>query len=225
LKIIVYENARVTKLFPLEEAVPLSGGDTREILSKIKNRYDFARATDPATTTREDIAKNGYRFESGRFAFHDEWVNATDLAVYSDGIVANASRTEHAEYLIDDLISFARMTFGFRELITEPSSYYLSQLVVEFDKPLAKLISNFESISAAITAEATSIYKIQQPAGFARIDFEIDKASLTKGINIPRFIIERRTNIPFDKERYHSGAPMKTDRHIHILEEIEKMLP
>jgi hypothetical protein len=113
LRIIVFESARVTKLFPLEETVPLGGGDTREILNKIKSRYDFARAPDPANITREEIVKNGYRFESGRFAFHNEWVSITNLSIYSDGIVANASRTEHAEYLVDGLISFARMTFGF----------------------------------------------------------------------------------------------------------------
>ena len=81
-------------LFPLEEIVPLGGMDGRELLQAMKSRYEFFRSPDPATTTREDAAKHGYKFESGRILFDGQMQSIVEVSIYTEGIVAVCSRTE-----------------------------------------------------------------------------------------------------------------------------------
>jgi hypothetical protein len=222
MRIIAYEGARVTALFPLEEAVPLSGGESREILAKVKARYNFAKATDPATVPREEITKNGYKLETGTISRGDQTAGIAELGIFSDGIVVNGSNTDDCEFLIRDLIDFARAQLGFRSPLTAPVFHYLSQIIVEFDKPLDRLISNFSAISNAITREVDSVAK--QPIAFARLDLSWDKKTFPAVAIVPKFIIERRANIPYEKERYFCGAPLKTEAHLRVLEQIESLL-
>jgi hypothetical protein len=224
VKVIAYELARATALFPLEETLPLNGADGREILAKIKDRYNFAKATDPAVTTREEIAKSGYKFETGVISRNNTNTSILDLAVYSDGIVANASKTDDAEFVIRDLIEFCHKELGFREPITAPGFFYLSQIVVEFERPLDRLISSFKSIAEAISKNLPSSLNLSNAPDFTRLDLSWDKKVLPPGMAMPRFIIERRNNIPFEKERYFCGAPLKTEAHLQVLEDIEKSI-
>jgi hypothetical protein len=222
MKIVAYEGARVTALFPLEETVPLNGGESREILAKVKARYNFAKATDPATVPREEIAKNGYKLETGTISHGNQTAEIGGLGIYSDGIVVNGINTDDCEFLIRDLIDFARAQLGFRSPLTEPSFHYLSQIIVEFDKPMDRLISHFSVISNAIAREVDAA--ANQPIAFTRIDLSWDKKTFPAIAVVPKFIIERRANIAYEKERYFCGAPMKTEAHLRILEQIESLL-
>jgi hypothetical protein len=58
---------------------------------------------------------------------------------------------------------------------------------------------------------------------FARLDIQAEKGITANGPP-PKFILERRAGIPFDKERYYSSAPIKTQDHITLLEEIERSI-
>lgn len=58
----------------------------------------------------------------------------------------------------------------------------------------------------------------------ARIDFEYDKVAEKSALVVPKFIIERRQGISFERERYFCSAPMRTRDHVDILEKIEKNL-
>jgi hypothetical protein len=62
------------------------------------------------------------------------------------------------------------------------------------------------------------------PMELARIDPEFDNLAENSALTVPRFIIDRRKNIAFARERYFCIAPLRTNDHIHILEEIEKII-
>ena len=224
MRIVAYESARVTALFSLEEVMPLGGANGRELIPEIQSRYEFIKTTDIRTTSREEINKNGFTFEGGRFEFEGSTVNISDMAIYLDGIVVNAAKTDYAEAFIHDLINFTQKSFGFRELASKPRFYFLSQIIVEFEKPLANLISKFSQLSEMINEQLSPSYGKLEPVDFARLDFELDKKSMPVGMTVPRIVIERRTNIPFNKERYFCGAPMRTSGHIQFLEEVERVL-
>jgi hypothetical protein len=144
------------------------------------------------------------------------------LAVYLDGIVVSAAKTDHAEAFINDLINFVQTRFNFRKPALEPRFYFMSQIIVEFETPLANLINKFSGLSEAINEQLAPVYQITKSVDFARLDFELDKKSMPAGMTVPRIVIERRTNIPFDRERYFCGAPMRTSGHIQFLEKVEK---
>jgi hypothetical protein len=208
-------------LFPFEEIVPLGGASGRDIIEMVKQRYAFLNAPD-LSTAREEFLKNGYQFQSGEIEHDGVKANILDFSVYTDGIVVSAATTETAEFFLDSVIRLMQTEFSFRDFSTPPQRYFLSNLVVEFDRPLGNLLSQFETISNVISKRIAQTYKIDVPMNLARIDFEIDKTVIKQ--TIARFSVERRFGIPFDKERYFSGAPLRTSDHISLLEQIEKTI-
>lgn len=221
MKIIAYELCRVTMLFPLEEVIPLGGVNDPNVIDKIRERYHFTRVPELKS---EEIAKNGYKFESGHFQFRSSTVRIVDFALYRDGIVINGIKTDGVEAFLEDVISYMKKEFSFRDFITKPRRYFQSQIVVEFDRSPAKLIRSIEKITAAISGRLKKIYEMEIPMEFGRIDFDFDKTASRAPAAVQRFIIERRTGIPFEKERYFCAAPMRTDEHEEVLREIEGLV-
>jgi hypothetical protein len=223
MRIIAFETCRVTALFPFEEVTPLGGVSDLDIVEKIKARYAFAKAPDLATA---EVSKNGYKFETGKFSFESTPARIADFAVYRDGIVINASKTNVAEAFLDDVISFMQKEFSFREFMTPPRRYFQSQIVVEFDRTPEKLINSLNAIASAVSEPLVAIYGVKIPMKFARLDFDADKENLSfpAPATVHKFIIERRLNIPFAKERFFCSAPMRTDTHVAVLEKIETLM-
>jgi hypothetical protein len=221
MKIIAYETCRVTMLFPLEEIVPLGGANDPEIIAKIQARYHFARGPDLKS---EEIAKNGYKFESGHFTHGVAIARIVDFALYRDGVVINGIETSGVEAFLDDIIGFMKRDFSFRDFITTPRRYFQSQVIVEFARSPARLIHSFDKISKAISSPLNAIYDLDLPVDFARLDFEVDKLTTHAPAAIQRFIIERRAGISFDKERYFCAAPMRTLDHVAVLKQIEELI-
>jgi hypothetical protein len=223
MRIIAFESCRVTALFPFEEIIPLGGASDLEITEKIRSKYEFVKG--PSLTT-DDVSKNGYRFETGKFVHESKPARIADFSVFRDGIVINAVRTEVAEAFLDDVTAYMKREFSFREFMTAPRRYFQSQIVVEFDVPIAKIIESFEKIAAAISKPLAEIYGTKIPMQFGRFDFSADKTllSLPSPATVHPFIVERRVGIPFEKERYFCSAPLRTGDHIKVLEEIERVL-
>jgi hypothetical protein len=208
-------------LFPLEEVIPLGGVNDPDVVEKIRERYRFKQVPDLKS---EEIAKNGYKFESGQFQFMSSTVRIVDFALYRDGIVINGIKTDGVEAFLEDVISYMKKEFSFREFITGPRRYFQSQIVVEFDRSPAKLIRSIERITTAISGRLRNIYGMEVPMEFGRLDFDYDKTASPAPAAVQRFIIERRTGIPFEKERYFCAAPMRTDEHEAVLKEIEGLM-
>jgi hypothetical protein len=223
MRIIVFESCRVTALFPFEEIIPLGGASDLDITEKIQSKYDFVKG--PSLTT-DDVSKNGYRFETGKFVHESKPARIADFSVFRDGIVINAARTEAAEAFLDDVTAYMQKEFSFREFMTAPRRYFQSQIVVEFDVSIAKIIRSFESIAATISEPLTEIYGTDIPMQFGRFDFSADRTrlSLPSPATVHPFIVERRVGIPFEKERYFCSAPLRSNDHIRVLEKIEKIL-
>jgi hypothetical protein len=223
MKIVAYELCRVMMLFPLEEVVPLGGVNDPDVIEKVQERYHFKVGPDLKS---EEVAKNGYKFESGYFQFNSATVRIIDFALYRDGIVINGIKTDGMEAFLEDVITYMQKTFLFRDFNTKPRRYFQSQIVVEFERSPEKLIRSIEEITSAISRRLKPIYETEVPMNLARIDFDIDKIGMAPQIAaaVQRFIIERRLGIAFDKERYFCAAPMRTEDHVAVLEEIEGLI-
>jgi len=223
MRVIAFETCRVTALFPFEEVTPLGGVSDLDVVEKIKSRYHFVKGPE---LTSEEIAKNGYKFETGKFSFESSSVRITDFAVYRDGIVINAAKTDVAEAFLDDVTAYMQKEFSFREFSTQPRRYFQSHIIVEFDQPLPKLITAFEGLSSAISEPLAEIYETKIPISFGRVDFTADKTKLSvrSPATVHPFVIERRVNVPFEKERYFCSAPLRTNTHLAVLERIETTL-
>jgi hypothetical protein len=223
VRLIAVETGRATWLFPLEEITPLEPLDRGELTAALVDRYSFGVFPAPNTSV-EESNKNGAKFQNGFFTFEGKRANITELAVFNDGIVVNANSTEAASAFIEDLINYVRSNFRFRDFTSKVRKVLVSQLVVEFDTRLAALIPLFEKISGLINRETGQLYGTPVFMDFGRIDFLFDKQKAGIDHAAPRFLIERRAGVPFSQERYYCSASMRTDSHLNILAEIEKML-
>jgi hypothetical protein len=221
LKIISFDNARATWLFPLEEFTPLAGADGRALLAAIAVRYGFTRL--PAITTREDMAKNGLQFGVGQFEIDGARANIPDFIVYNDGIVAMAEKTEWADKFLEDVVQWVKEEFGFRDFSSGIRKLYASTLIVDFETPLSRLLRGYELISELISSRTITIMPSRKPLQFSRLDFEVDKTEMEGQLALPKFVLERRSGVLFSQERYYTVAPMHTASHIEVLTEIERL--
>lgn len=221
MKVIAYETCKIVMLFQLEEVVPLGGVSDPDVIAKIAARYRFTKEPD---LKLEELAKSGYKFELGNFMFHDANVRIVDFSLFHDGIVLNATRSDGAEAFLDDIISYMKSEFSFRDFITQPRKYFQSQMVVEFDKSPARLIRPLEGITAALSKLLADTYSVKVPTDFFRLDFDFDRTKNLVPNSIQKVIIERRIGIPFEKERYFCAAPLRTADHEAFLREIEGLI-
>jgi hypothetical protein len=221
LKIVSFDNGRVTWLLPLEEFAPASAVNSVSVVGEIAARYNFSQV--PTITTRDAMAKNGLPFGMGRFEFDGSKFMVMDFIVYNDGLVAVAEKTEWAEAFLENVVSWVKSEFGFREISSGIRKLYGSTLIVDFERPLSRLLSDYNQIAELISSRSITIMPHPHPMQFSRLEFEVDKATLEGQTALPKFILERRGGVPFSQERYYAVAPMHTADHIDVLTEIEKL--
>jgi hypothetical protein len=221
MKIISFESARVTRLFPLEEFAPASGANSPSIVNLIAERYGFSIV--PTITTREDLNKKGLVFGMGHFQFGGQPLVVTDFAIYTDGLAAVAERSEWAEAFLDDVISWVKTELGFREISSGIRKLYSSSVVVDFESSPSSLVRQFKQIAEFISVRTVTVASDRKQMNFARLDFEIDIRTLAGQAAISKFVLERRAGVGFEQERYFSSAPMTTADHLQTLEEIERV--
>jgi hypothetical protein len=194
LKIVSFESARVTWLFPLEEFSPAAGANSPAVLGLI-----------------------------GHFQHAGQPFVVTDFAVYTDGLAAVAEKSEWADAFLEDITAWVRTEFGFREISSGIRKLFNSTVVVDFDTSPSKLVQGFKRITDFISDRAITVSPDRKQMDFARLDFEIDRRTIAGQAMISKFVIERRPGIDFSQERYFSTAPMTTADHIETLEEIERI--
>jgi hypothetical protein len=223
VRLIAIDTGRSSLLFPLEEIAPLQPVDNKPLTVGIIERYGF-KVFPADNIPREELSKNGARFENGHFFFDGQIVGIMDFTVFNDGIVVNSKSTEVSAAFTDDLLGYVRSQFGFREFTSKVRKIAASQVIVEFDTRLAALVPTFNRIASLIAEEIGDLYGGLAPVDFFRLDFQIDREKSDIRHAVPRFMIERRADIPFSQERYYCSALMHTKSHLRVLEQVEKML-
>jgi hypothetical protein len=221
VKIVKFDSARATWLFPLEEFTPAAGANSVSIVSLLAARYNFSIL--PTITTREDMAKNGLQFGMGSLEDNGQRFVVTDFIVYNDGIVAICEKTDWAETFLENVVQWVIAEFGFRTPSSGIRKLYSSTVVVDFETNLSQLFVSYERIAELISSRAVIIMPERKPMHFSRMDFEADKTELQGQVALPKFILERRGGVKFSQERFFSIAPMHTADHIEVLTEIEKL--
>ena len=223
MNVIGHELGRVIVLFPMEEIRPETGIPELELFEGIMNRYKFAKTPDLKKTAIE-VSRAGYNFELGSFVYEDKSTSIKEFTIYNDGISVSCHDTAHAEACFDNILTWARKEFGLKEFVREPKRLYRSQVVVEFEKSLNRLVQNFSDISSLINLTYRQHTGHDAPINLNRLDFRMDDTKIP-GINPMSFILERRIGVSHETERYISEAPISSRAHIQLLQSIEDKLP
>lgn len=223
MNIVAYDSARVTFLFSLEETIPLAGVDTRSLFESISQRYDFAVSPE-LSPSRDDVQRTGFQFSSGRFLYKDAFVDIANFSVYTDGIVATSVDTDVAEAFVEDAIGWLIFEKSFRHPASSPRRFYQSHIVFDMDASLDGLAPHFQRAAGEIHRRVSERFPHALPAMIARLEFDCDHSGGQSTLPIPRFTIERRANVSFDRNRYFSSAPLKTGSHVDLLRDVSSIL-
>jgi hypothetical protein len=184
------------------------------MLGWLKDSYSFSKAPSSATDLDETKA---LAFQDGTFQIGAENSIGVDLKLYNDGIVAETrSSTEETDKFINDVLTSAAKRFN---LSYRPDMIgrrlYLSELNVKCKNGLNSLDSRLKAFADKISPLVNGQVELCSIGFWAE-----EKASHA----FSPFRFERKFNSPFSEHRYYSAAPLRTDDHLKLLDELENIL-
>lgn len=218
MKLLSVNLARSIWLFILNDLNP-RGHPIPSLVNDVVTRYKFS--TFPKNPEDFDLQK-GVMFQLGVFQGPDKDPVTAHLTIYNDGFVADTrSSTTDSDEFLEDGFNWLSKEYGYtpiQEIIR--SKTYVSEVYVKMDKALnilnpklerfAELLSsNVEGYGDNVILETTGISFLSDPGIIGRPG---------------PFKLERQEGIPFEENRYYSIAPLQTEAHLEMLEELEKIL-
>jgi hypothetical protein len=220
MRVIGPDGARLIVPFAPEELRPPSGLDTAEFVRATGERYNFV--------TRPNLQelKGDYstlEFKTGSLSKGNKRISIISLSVLLNGIVIDAITSEDAELFFEDIFDWASGAFHLGRP-TEQKRFYISNIVVEFDRKFEETIPAFQKILGIVNPEIKKFARVSADVNLLRLAFNCDPQSIPPGTVRTDFIIERRAGSAYDQNRYFCAAPFPTQTLITKLEEIERAL-
>lgn len=219
MNLIATETGRVLQLIVMEEVLPLSGIYMPNLYQQLAERYAFVgRPADYG-----DAIAKGAKFQHGRHITPTRTILIKEIGIFNDGIIIDSLNTDDAEYITEDFMEWVRTTFAFRERKTTIQRQYTSVVTVEFDNPIESAIKSLMTMVECMATTYNLSYDNNIDLHLLRLSFNADPLSVPPLRNT-QFYIERRVQRPYSENRYQSGAPLRTEDHIGLLETMEAAL-
>jgi hypothetical protein len=219
MNLIATETGRVLQLLVMEEIFPLSGIYFPNFCQQLGDRYAFV--TRPQNYT--DAIKSGAKFQHGQLTTPAREILIKEIGVFNDGIIVDCQNTDDAEYVTEDIMEWTRTSFAFREQRTNIRRRFTSVITIEFDGAIETAIGAIETIAKSMSAAYNRAYGERIDVKLLRLSLNADPLSIPPLVNT-QFYVERRIQRPYAENRYQSGAPLRTEEHIGLLETIEASL-
>lgn len=218
MKVLYVESAKATWLFDLRLLNPTGLSVTR-LLSAVAERYRFAKAP----TSPLDINEGGVKFVEGVFGTSTGVDVGVSLSVYGDGLVADSfSNTDNTIEFLRDIASLSsELGFPFPDE-NQIGKAFTSLLGVSCDVTLSQWFSTFDPI--ARTIERNVVTMDGKPRSFAFSGISIHSEDVGQNKAPTPFKFERKWGAPFSDNRYLTQAPLETNKHIALLQELETVL-
>lgn len=188
------------------------------LVPSLQKKYGFLGT--PQTLDDFD-ASRGIRFLHGNF----NGTTIDELCIYPDGVsVIAKANTNLLDKFIDDLISFSSKEFDLTQKeIPHRKRMYSSEMEISLERDIASQFEKFSGIYKKING-AMSKFADNVP------DFKVTGIVMNYDViasphmKPDSFILDRRTGNTFDTNLYYTRAPLPTDAHLEILQDIEKIL-
>lgn len=215
MKIISLDGARVAEFIVTEEVRPNNGLYIPTLHHALVQKYKFLhRPLDPSK-----IISEGAKFAHGVMHTGEKEVIIQELLVFNDGIIATANTTDSAEIILNDVLAWTKETFGLRDQITKKPRGYTSIIIVDFETALEKSLGAISRFLPILSLEFGHARDSHIPIDVFRLGFSADPAAYPNN----HFLIERRAGMPHVSNRYFCSAALRTEAHIRLLEQFEKL--
>ena len=218
MKIISNETARAHQMLVADEVHPIGGYYLAELIRLISERYGFTQSP-----SSKDAQTMGLIFMGGRLVSGAQKFNIREIGILSDGIYAIAQDTTTADFIIDDLITWAEHAVGLRPSITKIPRKYDNAAVVEFEADIEERFDIFNELISSYKEMLASLHGKPVSVSLSQIGFAFDPLEVNLSVST-NFTVERRKGVPFSSNRYFCVAPLKTEMHIALLEKFERAL-
>jgi hypothetical protein len=219
VKVISSMHGRVMQIYVADEVRGPQDFYWPQVVQLINERYGFLKHSDLATA-----AASGIKFEAGRFlTAQGAQISIQNLDIYNDGIVVICRDTSDAELVLEDATAWGFETFKLRHPKTVLPRTYTSWLVVDLDKPIANMLAKFSEVRRLIATSYEAAYGTALDFQMQRVAFNVDPKTVPQFTQTD-FAIDRRGNTAYSLNRFFCTAPLKTEGHIALLQQIERTL-
>lgn len=187
-----------------------------DLLHAIADRYSFQKFP----VSFEEIASETRIFQMGK------WNNLQidELGIYNDGVIAAApSSTDVTNGIVDDLFNFVIGEYDFEITSRREFRHYESAIVIELPKNITNRFLGMYELSRNLTDFQVSYDLPDYKFETARLGSFVD-ATLHTGRIPLGFSLERRAGESFKDNRWYSSAPLKTEDHLTLLDNLEQSL-
>lgn len=165
-----------------------------------------------------------YDTQKGIELAHGKWDKITldKLMIFGGGLsVDTRYSTEESEKFLHELLKWAASAYDLQyrpEMIKRKG--YVSQLVFTTEGPLLNLLGDpVTKLSNRVTASLENA--IGERIHYEPTGLWIGFDQLTRKMTPAAFSIQRRTDAPFQENKYFSEAPLPTQTHLKLLQEFE----
>jgi hypothetical protein len=223
MKLIISTNGTAAVRVSADDVIPKLGFMARDIIEFVANAYKFfVRPTIPPNIA--PFALQNLIFQSGELVSGDNKWPIVQLVIGPNSEIITATTTEMADVILDDYMARLDSAFGFRFAAASKERIYQSNVVVEFDGAFGEKLETFKKIEAILNRATarTQQFKLKRLAfGYGDIQSQINSVEDLAQCD---FVIDHRNGEDYSRNRYFSSAPLPTDAHVKVLEEIERAL-
>jgi len=193
-----------------------------DIVEQIKERYKFHSVPSPQELL-QPIQNTPSTFTFGKFRENTiETFQVLDLANVGTVLaVICRTSTSHAEQFLADVFDCVDNTSRIDRSSIWPVLFQ-SNLEVVMEASVASKLASFQPV-AQVVSNLLKRYGIQAQYEPVGVSLHFDTAVQKQPLPAP-FVFERRTGAPYSENRYYSQAPLKTEDHKALLEQVEKMI-
>lgn len=215
MELLSVQRARSIWLFDAYDLNPRGKNLGANLIDWLKETYHFSRV--PTSLTDLDETKALY-YAGGQFRAHGEPIDV-ELRIYTDGIVGDTrSSTDDTDAFLSHVLQSAAKEFNLPykpEIVRR--KLYVSEMTVRCIRHLAIVNPKLTEF----TGKLTHAVGAKSPLEFASIGFWPDVVP-NPGASVFRF--ERKWGSEFSENRYYTRAPLQTEKHLEILQQLENAL-
>lgn len=210
-------NSRVIRFVDQDTTTDAKPRSPVPIIKAMEDRYGFVQVP---RTVQELNFNTGVTFLRGYF----EDAIIEQLQLYEVGMLCEAkTNSDVCDRFLTDFFTWAVKEFELPFKQKESGSHvYVSQLEVSADLDIGVALSKFSQVGETVARNLQSY-------GFNFKPFEVSGIKLhTDLVGVPGAIpseltFERRAQQNYASSVYFSSAPLRTDDHLNVLNELEKI--
>tara|TARA_R110001599_G_C12157608_1_gene651997 strand:+ start:551 stop:1138 length:588 start_codon:yes stop_codon:yes gene_type:complete len=186
-------------------------------VAKLVERYRFEKHP-----SLDDLLSDKQVFHLGMF--NDEQIDSFEI--YTDGVVVKSRcNSKVLEAFLDDLDVWLEADLGFNKIETHAAGKaFVSDIIVEMDPVVFAALEQYQLVTADIGRNIQHLWRRDIPRfTSAGIMFAVDD-TLVPGMKPMPFRLERKLGTGFEKNLFFSSAPLTTDLHFEVLDNLEERM-